>query len=103
MFRPILAATALSIAVMPAFAASTESFEMRVDIDRAALETTEGANREFTKLSEDVHDRCVAESAEWPFSSRYAVSFCETRTLKAAVATINDPNLTVVYEASQAK
>ena len=101
MIRPILgAALALSITAMPAFAASIEKFEMSVDIDRTALESVEGANQELTKIRADIHDRCVAEHAQWPFSSDFAVNFCETRTLKSAVKQIDDPNLTAAYQAS---
>nr|WP_321439936.1 UrcA family protein [uncultured Hyphomonas sp.] len=100
MIRTILAATALSLAAMPALASTTEQFEMNVNIDRSTLQTTEGAKQEFSKLKQDVHDRCVAESSEWAFSTSYAVSFCESRTLKSAVTTINEPALTAVYEAS---
>ncbi len=103
MIRPILAAAALSVAALPAFAGMTEPFEMQVNIDRAALETTEGAKQEFVKLKQDVHDRCIAESGDWMFDTRYAVSFCETRTLQSAVKAINDPNLTATYKASLTK
>ena len=101
MIRPILgAAAAVAFATLPAFAASTETFEMRVDIDRAALDTPAGAEQEFRKISEDVHERCSAEHAQWPLSTTYAVRFCETRTLKSAIETIDNPNLTAVYTAS---
>jgi UrcA family protein len=100
MIRNILAATALSIAAMPALASTTDQFEMNVNIDRSTLQTTEGAQQEFVKLKQDVHERCVAETSDWAFASSYAVSFCESRTLKSAVTTINEPALTAVYEAS---
>lgn len=100
MIRSILAATALSIAAMPALAATTDKFEMNVNIDRSTLQTTEGAQQEFVKLKKDVHERCVAETSEWTFASGYAVNFCESRTLKSAVTAINEPALTAVYKAS---
>lgn len=104
MIRPILgAAAALSIAALPAFAASTEPFEMSVEVNRAALETPAGAEQEFTNIRQDIHERCVAESGTWRLSTAYAVNFCEKRTLKSAIATIDDPNLTAVYEASITK
>ena len=100
MIRTILAATALSLAAMPALASTTQQFGMNVNIDRSTLQTTEGAKQEFSKLKQDVHERCVAETSEWTFASSYAVSFCETRTLKSAVTAINEPALTAFYEAS---
>ena len=104
MIRPILGATAaIAFAALPAFAASTEKFEMSVEIDRAALETPAGAEQEFTKIRQDVHERCIDESKDWPFSSVYAVSFCEQRTLKSAITKIDNPNLTAAYKASQAR
>lgn len=103
MIRPILAAAALSVAALPAFAGMTEPFEMQVNIDRAALETSEGAQQVFATLKQDVHERCTVEAGDWTFASRYAVSFCETRTLQSAVKTIGDANLTAAYEASLTK
>lgn len=103
MIRPILAAAAFSVAVMPAFAASSDQFDMEVDVDRAALTTIEGAELQFTKLQNEVHDRCVIESKEWRLASSYAVNFCDSRTLKSAVTAVNDPNLTAVYETSLSK
>lgn len=100
MIRPILAAAALSIAAMPALAATTDKFEMNVNIDRSTLQTTEGAQQEFVKLKQDVRKRCVAETTDWGFANSYAVNFCESRTLKSAVTAINEPALTAVYEAS---
>jgi UrcA family protein len=100
MIRPILAAAALSIAAMPALASTSDQFQMELTIDRTALQTTEGAQEEFSKLKQDVHERCVAENAEWTFASGYVTNFCERRTLKSAVKAINEPNLTAAYEAS---
>jgi UrcA family protein len=103
MIRTIIAATALSIAAMPALASTSDQFEMSVNIDRSTLQTTEGAQQEFSKLKQDIHERCVTESSEWAFATNYAVSFCESRTLKSAVTTINEPALTAVYTASLSK
>jgi UrcA family protein len=103
MIRPILVAAAFSVAVMPAFAASTDKFEMSMNVDRAALATMDGAEQQFAEIQDKVHERCVAESVEWSAASKYAVSFCDSRTLKSAIKAINDPNLTAVYKASLSK
>ena len=100
MIRSFIAATVFSLAAAPAFAGSTDSFQMSIDVDRAGLETPEGAQQEFIKIREDIHERCTAESQDWNFATRYAVTFCESRTLKSAVNAIDDPNLTAVYKAS---
>ena len=99
----LAAATALSIAALPAFASSTAPFEMSVEVNRTALETPAGAEQEFTRIRQDVHERCVAESETWRFSTSYAVRFCEKNTLKTTIATIDDANLTAAYQASIAK
>jgi UrcA family protein len=103
MIRPILAAAAFSVAVMPAFAASADKFEMTVKIDHAALATMDGAEQQFAEIKDKVHERCVIESSERGYASRFAVGFCERRTLKSAVTAINDPNLTAVYKTSLSK
>jgi UrcA family protein len=103
MIRPILAAAAFSVAVMPAFAASVDKFEMTVNIDRADLATMDGAEQQFAEIKDKVHERCVAESTEWGVVSEYAVSFCKSRTLKSAIKAINDPNLTAVYNTSHSR
>lgn len=99
MIRPIAALAALSVAVMPAFATTTDQFKMKVGIDRAQLETVEGAQQEYAKLKQEVHERCVAESEARSFAMPYAIGFCERRTLKSAVSAINDDNLTAAYKA----
>ena len=100
MIRTILAATALSVAAMPALASTTDQFQMSVKIDRSTLQTAEGAQEVLSNLKQDVHERCVAENADRAFSNRFAVSFCESRTMKSAVKTINEPELTAAYKAS---
>jgi UrcA family protein len=103
MIRPIAAAAALSIAAMPAFATTSDQFQMKVSIDRAQLETVEGAQQEFAKLKQEIHERCVAESEARSFAIPYAISFCDSRTVKNAVTTINDANLTAAYKADAAR
>lgn len=103
MIRPILAAAALSIAAMPAFATTTDEFKMNVKIDRAQLETVEGAEQELASLKQEVHERCIVETEARSFSMPYAVEFCERRTLKSAVSAINDPNLIAAYRANPSR
>ncbi|MEZ5999272.1 UrcA family protein [Hyphomonas sp.] len=103
MIRPILAAAALSIAAMPALATTSDQFKMNVDIDRTQLETVDGAQQKYSELKQDIHERCVAETEARTFTTPYAVSFCEQRTLKSAVSAINDPNLTDAYKQDSAR
>ncbi len=103
MIRSILAASALSIAAMPALASTTDQFQMSVNIDRGTLQTAEGAQEVLSNLKQDVHERCVAEVSERTFATKYAVSFCKNRTLKSAVKAINEPELTAAYKASASR
>lgn len=103
MIRPIAAAAALSIAAMPAFATTSDQFQMKVSIDRAQLETVEGAQQEFAKLKQEIHERCVAESEARSVAIPYAIRFCDSRTVKSAVTTINNANLTAAYKADAAR
>lgn len=103
MIRPIMgAAAALTLAALPAFAAS-DKFEMKLTYDRAALDTPAGAVQEYDVVAGEVHDRCVAESADIPFSQAFAVRYCETRTMDSAVRTINHPNFAAVHEAATSR
>ena len=53
MIRTILAATALSVAAMPALASTTDQFQMSVKIDRSTLQTAEGAQEEHAIIQTD--------------------------------------------------
>lgn len=100
MIRPILgAAAAVAFAALPAFAASSDQFEMAVDIDRTALETPDGAAEQYKIVKDQVHERCVDESKSLAFAPNFAVSYCEHRTLTSAVRVIDNPNFTAAHEA----
>jgi len=103
MIRTLIAATALSIAAMPALASTSDQFQMDVDINRSALETVEGAEQALAKLKQDIRERCVAESSDMKFGVEFATDYCERRTVKSAVRAIDNDNLTAAYTASLSK
>jgi UrcA family protein len=97
MIRSITAiAIAASIATAPAFAAS-DDFQMEVDLNRAQLQTIEGATTEYKRIRQDVHDRCVAEHDAFRFAKDYVVEKCERSTMKKVVAFVDDANFTSVH------
>jgi UrcA family protein len=97
----IAAALAASLIATPAFAAS-DNFEMAVKFDRAAIANPEGARAEYTKIREDVSQRCAAEHANFSVGRDFATTLCTARTMNKVVKTIDSPELTKVHAARKA-
>lgn len=95
----IAAALALTTIATPAFAATSEKFQMDVEFSRAQLATPAGAAAEYKQISQQVTDRCEAEHEAVRYGKEIAVKFCTDRTLAKAVRRIADPNLTAVHAA----
>ncbi|KCZ53146.1 UrcA family protein [Hyphomonas pacifica] len=89
-----IAAAAISA---PAYAAS-DDFTMEIDLNRAQLQTVEGAKAEFDKISDQVTKSCEAEYAEFGLGKDYAVTVCERRTMKKVVAYVDNQNFTAAYQ-----
>jgi UrcA family protein len=97
MYRSIIAATlAAATLAAPAFAA-TDTFKLDVDFSRANLVTEEGASAEYSKIRDQVADRCIAEHAGMRSAKAFAVEACTNRTLSKAVRRIANPVLTSVH------
>jgi UrcA family protein len=95
----IAAALALTTIATPAFAATSEKFQMEVEFSRAKLATPAGAAAEYKQISQQVTDRCEAEHEDMNYGKQFAVKFCTERTLAKAVRRISEPNLTAVHSA----
>ena len=93
----IAAALALTTISAPAFAATSDKFQMDVAFTRANLATPAGAAAEYKQISDQVSDRCEAEHESLRYGKEIAVKFCTERTLAKAVRQISDPNLTAVH------
>ncbi len=95
-----LAIAAAAVAA-PAFAASDE-FKMEIDLNRAQLETVEGAQAEYDRISGEVSEQCAAKQPAFNLGQkRYAAALCERQTMKKVVAYVADENFTAVHQASK--
>ncbi len=102
MKRPLIAAAlAASLLATPAFAAS-DQFEMAVKFDRAAAASTEGAQVEYTKIREEVSQRCAAEHENFSVGRDFATTLCTARTMNKVVKAIDSPELSKVHAARKA-
>ena len=102
MKRPLIAAAfAASLLATPAFAAS-DNFEMAVNFDRTAIESPEGARAEYTKIREDVSQRCAAEHEDVSIGRNFVTTLCTARTMNKVVKAIDSPELSKVHSAKKA-
>ena len=96
--------TALAIAAAaisaPAYAAS-DTFTMEIDLNRAQLQTVEGAKAEFENISDQITKNCEATYAEYDLGKGFAITVCERRTMKKVVAYVDDANFTAAYRESK--
>ena len=97
----IAAALATSLIATPAFAAS-DNFEMAVKFDRAATESAEGAQAEYTKIRGEVSQRCAAEHENFSVGRNFVTTLCTARTMNKVVKAIDSPELSKVHAARKA-
>lgn len=97
----IATALAASLLATPAFAAS-DNFEMAVKFDRAAIESPEGARAEYTRIREDVSQRCAAEHEDVSVGRDFVTTLCTARTINKVVKAIDSPELSKVHLARKA-
>ena len=97
----IAAALAASLIATPAFAAS-DNFEMAVKFDRAATESAEGAKAEYTKIRQEVSQRCAAEHEDFSVGRDFVTNLCAARTMNKVVKAIDSLELSKVHAARKA-
>ncbi|MFN3312755.1 MAG: UrcA family protein [Hyphomonas sp.] len=98
------AAAAATLIAMPAFA-SVETFKLDITYAPEKLETPAGAAAEYTRISEQVSERCAAEHADRGMGRIFATQatrICTAQTLERTVRQIGHPQLTEAHKASRA-
>ncbi|MBR9806409.1 MAG: UrcA family protein [Alphaproteobacteria bacterium] len=102
MIRTITAIAIAAAAISaPAYAASDE-FTMEIDLNRAQLQTVEGAKAEFDKVSEQIVEECSAKQSVFNLGQkRYATMLCEQNMMKKVVAYVDNENFTKAYRESK--
>lgn len=97
MYRSLIAAAiAVSTLAAPSLAA-TDTFRMDVEFSRANLATPAGAAAEYTKIRDQVVDRCEAEHRGKGFGQEVLVQACTDRTLTTAIKRIANSTLTQIH------
>ncbi len=96
---PIFAA--LSLAVTPAAFAS-DKFEMEFEFSPVEVSTEEGAKQVYAELEAEIEAECTPDvDAIGQMRIRNAVKNCIDDTLDAAVAQMDQPEVTRIHEAKR--
>jgi len=97
-YKLITAALIGAVAISPAFAGSdVDTFELTLEIDRAQMQTADGATVAYEQIREHVADQCKKEAFPLRVIAATNKDECVSRTLDAAVESIDEPELTTVH------